>query len=68
SSSGEQVSISVGNQSSTNQSSNAPQVTLNLGATSNEQIVLNFLNALSSITPASSTNGSSAASGVSVSA
>ena len=73
SSSGEQVSISVGNQVSTNQastsqSSNAPQVTLNLGANSNEQIVLNFLNALSSITPASGTSGSSATSSVSVSA
>jgi hypothetical protein len=83
SSSGEQVSISVGNPVSTNpvstnpvstnqaptsQSSNAPQVTLNLGANSNEQIVLNFLNALSSITPASSSSGSSASSGVSISA
>jgi hypothetical protein len=72
SSSGEQISISVGDQVSTNsgstsQSSNVPQLTLNLGANSNEQIVLNFLNALSSITPASATSGSSA-SGVSVSA
>jgi hypothetical protein len=70
---GEQVSISVGaegstNQGSTNQASNAPQVTLNLGANTNEQIVLNFLNALSSTTSTSSTSGSSANSGVSVSA
>ncbi|MGA9508885.1 MAG: hypothetical protein WBV55_09720 [Candidatus Sulfotelmatobacter sp.] len=68
SSSGEQVSVSVGNQGSNNQSSNAPQVTLNLGANNNEQIVLNFLNALSSTTFSSTTSGSSATSGVSVSA
>jgi len=71
SSSGEQVSISVGNQASNsqdsnNQGSNVPQVTLNLGANTNEQIVLNFLNGLSSTT--SSTRGSSATTGVSVSA
>ncbi|MGB7602056.1 MAG: hypothetical protein WBM24_17240 [Candidatus Sulfotelmatobacter sp.] len=73
SSNGEQVSISVGNpgsnnQGSTSQGSNAPQLTLNLGANTNEQIVLNFLNALSSTTSTSSTSGSSASGGVSVSA
>jgi hypothetical protein len=83
SSSGEQVSISVGtqastsqdsssqdstSQTSTNQPSHAPQVTLNLGANINEQIVLNFLNALSSTSSTSSTSGSSVNSGVSVSA
>jgi len=61
---GEQVSLSVGNQGS-----NAQQISFNLGANSNEEIVLNLLGASSA---SSSTTGSSttstAGSGLSVSA
>ena len=49
---GEQISISVGNQAS-----NAPQVTLNLSANSNEEIVLNLLNATSTSAGSSSAGG-----------
>lgn len=51
---GEQVSLSVGNQGS-----NPEQVTFNLAANSNEQIVLNLLNAA----PSTSTAGSSTSGG-----
>lgn len=57
---GEQVSLSVGNQGST-----AQQVTFNLGANSNEQIVLNLLDGSAST---GSTASGSAGSGISVSA
>lgn len=49
---GEQVSISVGNQGA-----NAQQVTLNLSANSNEQILLNLLNANPASTAGGSANG-----------
>jgi hypothetical protein len=55
---GEQVSLSVGNQGS-----NAQQVEFNLGANTNEQIVLNLLGAGSA-----NTNSSSSGSNLSVSA
>jgi hypothetical protein len=56
---GEQVSLSVG------QGSNTPQVTLNLPANSNEEIILNLLGGSSSTSSAStsSTSSSSPASG-----
>jgi hypothetical protein len=65
---GEQVSLSVGNQGS-----NPGQITFNLGANSNEQIVLNLLSspASSGTSSASTTNtttGSTTGSGISVSA
>lgn len=58
---GEQVSLSVGSQGS-----NPQQVTFNLGANSNEEIVLNLLGASSSATGTSGT--STTGSGISVSA
>jgi hypothetical protein len=61
SSGGEQVSLSIGNQGS-----NPQEITFNLGAASNEQIVLNLLGASSSSTSTSS--ASAAGSGLSVSA
>jgi hypothetical protein len=57
---GEQVQLSVGNQGS-----NPQEITLNLGANTNEQIVLNLLGAASSTTASSS---STSGSGISVSA
>jgi hypothetical protein len=62
---GEQVSLSVGNQGS-----NAQQITLNLNANSNEQIILNFLGAASSTSSAANSGSSSgsASGGISVSA
>lgn len=59
---GEQVSLSVGGQGS-----NPQEVTFNLGANSNEQIVLNLLGASSSTSGASS-SPSGSSSGISVSA
>jgi hypothetical protein len=63
--SGEQVSIGVGNQGA-----NTPQLTFNLPANSNEQIVLNLLDGSSATSNASSStaSSSSAAGGLSVSA
>jgi hypothetical protein len=62
---GEQVALSVGNQGSTPQ-----QITFNLPANSNEEIVLNLLNASASTSGAagSTTSGSSASGGLSVTA
>jgi hypothetical protein len=62
---GEQVSLSIGNQGS-----NAQQVTLNLSANSNEQIILNFLGGASSTSSAAGSGSSSgaASAGISVSA
>ncbi|MFZ0320823.1 MAG: hypothetical protein WAL56_16980 [Candidatus Sulfotelmatobacter sp.] len=62
SSGGEQVSISVGNQGSTPQ-----QVSFNLGANSNEQIVINLL-AASATAAASTAAATGSTSGLSVSA
>lgn len=59
---GEQVSLSVGNQGS-----NSQEITFNLGANSNEQIVLNLLGASPSTGGSSSTNAGASA-GLSVSA
>jgi hypothetical protein len=63
---GEQVSLSVGNQGS----NNAQEITFNLGANSNEQIVLNLLGATSasSSTTGSGASASTTGSGLSVSA
>jgi len=58
---GEQVSLSVGNQGSA-----AQQVTFNLGSNSNEQIVINLLDASSIASSVASTTGSTG--GLSVSA
>jgi len=61
---GEQVSLSVGNQGSSPQ-----EITFNLGANSNEQIVLNLLGASSATSgTSSSTSGSASGTGISVSA
>ena len=60
---GEQVSIGVGNQGS-----NEQQITFNLSANSNEQIVLNLLGESSSTSTGSSSSGSSASGGLNVSA
>jgi hypothetical protein len=60
---GEQVSIGVGNQGS-----NEQQITSNLSANSNEQIVLNLLGESSSTSTGSSSSGSSASGGLNVSA
>ena len=63
---GEQVALSVGSQGS-----NPPQVTFNLPANSNEQIVLNLLGggaSSSSSSSSSTTGGSSASGGLSVTA
>ena len=61
---GEQVSLSVGNQGSS-----AQQVTFNLGANSNEQIVINLLDGSSSSGASSGASTTSSASGgISVSA
>ncbi len=54
---GEQVSLSVGQQGS-----NTPQVTLNLPANSNEEIVLNLLGGSSSTSGASTSSASSGSS------
>ncbi|MFZ0418157.1 MAG: hypothetical protein WAM04_08620 [Candidatus Sulfotelmatobacter sp.] len=61
SSGGEQVALSVGNQGSA-----AQQVTFNLGSNSNEQIVINLLDASSIASSVASTTGSTG--GLSVSA
>jgi hypothetical protein len=63
SSSGEQVSLSVGHQGSP-----AQELQFNLPANSNEQIVLNLLNGPSSTAGSTSTSNSSAAGGLSVTA
>jgi hypothetical protein len=62
---GEQVSLSIGDQGSS-----AQQITLNLNANSNEQIILNFLGGASSTNSAASGGSSSGSSsgGISVSA
>jgi hypothetical protein len=61
---GEQVSLSVGSQGST-----ADEITFNLGANTNEQVVLNLLGASGSSGSASSASGASTTgSGISVSA
>jgi hypothetical protein len=65
---GEQVSLSVGNQGS-----NPEQITFNLGANSNEQIVLNLLSSpassgTSTASTTSTTTGNTTGSGISVSA
>jgi hypothetical protein len=60
---GEQISIGIGNQGS-----NPEQVTLNLPSNSNEQIVLNLLGAPASSSTTSTTSGSPASGGLSVSA
>jgi hypothetical protein len=56
---GEQVSIGIGSQGS----SNAEQITLNLPSNSNEQIVLNLLGASSTTTGSPTTTGGSTPSG-----
>jgi hypothetical protein len=72
---GEQVSFSIGNQGSsqgTGQTSSPDRITFNLNPNSNEQIVLNLLNAPVASTSTSSTSGASSSSpasgGLSVSA
>ena len=57
---GEQISLSIGNQGS-----NAQQITLNLNANSNEEIILNFLGGASSNSGAASSSSGSGAINVS---
>ena len=57
---GEQISLSIGNQGS-----NAQQITLNLNANSNEEIILNFLGGASSNSGAASSGSASGAINVS---
>lgn len=60
---GEQVSLSIGNQGS-----NAQQITFNLNANSNEQIILNLLGASSSTSSSASSSSSSSSGGLNVTA